>query len=127
MQTARGAVLEGTIDLSGEFSGTIPETIYLAFAPYASPDGGALISGSQVPACVTCNGNIESNEYVSFQTFRRGDLNADWKITAADAQLLVNVLLGLDTNAFRLRAADVNNDGQLDGRDAQSFLAIMTN
>jgi len=127
VQTARGSVLEGTIDLAGEFGGTIPETIYLAFAPYASPDGGALVSSSQVPACVTCNGNIEASEYVSFQTFRRGDLNADWKVTAADAPHLVNVLLGLDANAFRVRAADVNADGQNDGRDAQSFLAIMSN
>ncbi len=122
-QSARGAVLEGTIDLAAEFAGTIPETIYLAFAPYASPDGGALGSGSQVPACVTCNANLEANEYVAFQTFRRGDLNADWKVTAADAPLLVNALLGLDSDPFRFRAADVNASGTIDGSDIAAFIA----
>src|SRR5262249_14509452 len=42
-QTARGSVLEGTIDLAAEFGGTIPDTIYLAFAPYTTPDGGTLV------------------------------------------------------------------------------------
>lgn len=125
-QSTRGAVLEATIDLAAAFGGTIPDSIYLAFAPFANPDGGALVSANQVPPCLACNGNLEANEYLSFQTFRRGDLNADWRIDAADIPLIAPVLLGIDNNAYHVRAADMNADAASDGRDIQLFVASLT-
>jgi hypothetical protein len=60
--SATGTVLEGTLDLEA-LLGAAPAQVYLAFATYASPDGGAL--GAQAPAG-NGNGNVESGEYVAF-------------------------------------------------------------
>ncbi len=123
--TARGAVLEGRIDLAAEFGGTMPAEIWLAFAPYVTPDGGALVSTGQAPPCVGCNSHVEANEYVWMNTFRRGDLNADWRIDTSDVPLFVPVLLGLDANLDRVRGADMNADTVVDGRDVQLFVAAV--
>ena len=56
-----GGALEGTLDLVSVF-GRIPRHLYLAVAPYATADGGALIGGAQVPPG-NGNGIVESNEY----------------------------------------------------------------
>lgn len=118
---AKGAVLEGTIDLAVEFGG-VPDTIYLAFAPYATADGGALVSASQVPASINGNGTLDAAEYVAFPTFRRGDVTSDWRVDLADVPGFVAVLLGTDTQAGHVRAADVNGDSNADGGDVQPFL-----
>lgn len=53
----------------------------------------------------------------------RGDLNSDGRITAADASLLAQILMGTNTGTPTMRyAADVNADGVLDGRDIQAFV-----
>ncbi len=61
-QVARGGVIEGTIDLAGEL-GTLPESIYVAFARFATADGGTLTTSAQIPASVTANGTLEAGEY----------------------------------------------------------------
>ncbi len=55
--------MEGTIDLVQVF-GAMPQTLYLAFAPYGTDSGGGLNSGSQVPAG-NGNGDVESNEFLA--------------------------------------------------------------
>lgn len=120
---ARGGVLEGTIDLAAEMGGNMPDEVWLAFAPYATADGGAIVSASQVPPCVTCTGNLEANEYIRFETFKRGDFNADWHVTSADLPAFVNVLLGIDTSASSVRRADMNVDTVANGADVQLFVA----
>ncbi len=56
--------LEGTIHLGEEF-GVIPDTIYLAVAHYGSPDGGALVSGEQVPSSQNGDAHVDADEYVA--------------------------------------------------------------
>ncbi len=59
-------VLEGTIDIATHF-GAFPQTLYVAGAPYATTNGGALVTIAQVPAG-NGNGNIESNEFLTLNT-----------------------------------------------------------
>ena len=58
---ANGGVLEGTIDLAAVF-GSVPTVIYVAAAPYASPDGGAMYPAGQTPPSKDSNGNIDAGE-----------------------------------------------------------------
>ncbi len=60
-------VMEGTINLRQEF-GTIPASIFLAFAPYPTNDNTAVLSAFQVPPAVTLNGTIEAAEYIEVPT-----------------------------------------------------------
>jgi hypothetical protein len=55
-------LMEGAINLIQAF-GSMPSSIYVCAAAYATPDGGALVA--QGPAAVAANGNIESNEFLS--------------------------------------------------------------
>jgi len=57
-----GGVLEGSIDLAAVFGGQLPAMIYVATAPYASADGGALYSAAQTPPTKNGNGNIDGTE-----------------------------------------------------------------
>jgi hypothetical protein len=61
---ASGSFFEATIDLGAAF-GSVPDTIYLAVAPFASADGGALYSSAQMPATVNGDGNIDSSEFAT--------------------------------------------------------------
>jgi hypothetical protein len=59
-------VLEGTVDLPAHF-GAFPSQIYVAAAPFSSPDGGALVSAAQVPAG-NGDGDIQPNELLLLNT-----------------------------------------------------------
>ncbi|MBK8267031.1 MAG: hypothetical protein IPK83_01470 [Planctomycetes bacterium] len=111
MTGPNGGVLEGTIDLAGEF-GAAPDEVCLAVGAYANNDGGALLPGSQVPASTDGDGNIEAAEYICVPTRLKGDLNRDWRIDLSDVPMLVNVLLENDADAYRVWASDINLDGQ---------------
>ncbi|MEM1330368.1 MAG: GC-type dockerin domain-anchored protein [Planctomycetota bacterium] len=63
-EQARGAVLEGTIDLASEF-GAIPEHVHLAAASYQSADGGALMAATQTPVSMSTNGAIDADEFMT--------------------------------------------------------------
>ena len=56
------AVLEGTIDLSRHF-GQLPEHLYVAAAPYKSPDRGRLVPDAQVPSG-DGDGELEEPEFL---------------------------------------------------------------
>lgn len=116
-----GGWLEGTIDLAAQL-GSIPETIHLAFGAYATPDGGALAPALQVPQSINANGNLDAAEYAPFNTFRRGDLNADWRVDELDLSGFVSVLLGIETDPYKVRAADMDAGGEPDGADIGLFL-----
>lgn len=116
-----GGYLEGTIDLAGQL-GQVPETIFLAFGAYGTADGGALVSGLQVPASINGNGTIDAGEYAAFQTFLRGDITADWRVDQFDIPGFVEVLLGNDVNAAHVRAADMDGMNGPDARDIAPFV-----
>jgi hypothetical protein len=74
--------MEGAIDLIQVF-GTVPETLYIAFAPYAVSTGGALASAFQVPAG-NGNGIIESNEFIAVPTAAVCDEDLDGTFDCLD-------------------------------------------
>ncbi len=59
---AAGSVLEGTLDLAGEF-GSLPATVYVAVGRYGTADGGAL--AAQAPAG-NGDGNLDAAEWYAF-------------------------------------------------------------
>jgi hypothetical protein len=89
---ANGGVLEGTINLREEFGGVMPASVSLAFGPYATGDGGALLTSAQVPSAVSANGNIEAAEYalLDLSIFNPpppecpGDADGDGEVTFGD-------------------------------------------
>jgi hypothetical protein len=59
---AAGAVLEGTLDLAGEFGG-VPDRVHVAVGRYATANGGAL----QAQACAgNADANLDAGEYHEF-------------------------------------------------------------
>jgi len=123
---ANGGVLEGTIDLAALY-GVVPDEVFLAFAAYGDADGGALAATMQAPASINSDANVDAGEYVAFPTFLRGDTTGDWGIAIDDVPLFVAALLGQTSDATALRAADLNADGILDGRDAQGMVSALLN
>lgn len=63
---ANGGVLEGTLDLLGEF-GFIPSVLYLAVGVYQTADGGQLLYTYQVPGSLDNDINLQANEYLQLQ------------------------------------------------------------
>lgn len=121
---ANGGVLEGTIDLAALY-GSVPDEVYLAFAAYADPDGGALQPSMQIPASTNNDGNVDASEFAPFATFLRGDTTGDWTITPDDIPLFVEAVLGQTSDAGVLRAADTNADGEVNGADVQTMTSLL--
>lgn len=119
-----GGWLEGTIDVTTQL-GSLPETIYLAFGAYATADAGALVPALQIAASVNGNGTIDATEYAPFQTFLRGDVDANWRVDVSDIPGFVDVLLGNETGAFEMRAADMNAAGGPNADDISGFIAAL--
>jgi hypothetical protein len=65
-QVARGGVIEGTIDLAGEF-GSLPTSVHAAYARFNTPDAGALLPAAQIPASINSNTTLDAGEYVEIQ------------------------------------------------------------
>lgn len=73
-------VLEGTINVAAHF-GSFPAQVYLAAAPFATADGGALVASAQVPAGNGDN-SIQANEFLILNT---RDIALDLPISNAGA------------------------------------------
>lgn len=61
-----GAVLEGAIDLNAYYAGSVPDSVFLAAALYATGEAGALVASSQCPAG-NGDGNLDPGEAVEIQ------------------------------------------------------------
>jgi hypothetical protein len=122
--------LEGTIDLAQEL-GALPSVIYLAFAPYANPNGGALVSIAQVPASVNADGNVDAVEYAAFQLRRVGDLNCDGTVGFGDINPFVLALSNPSGYAQSypncpVANRDINGDGSFNFGDINPFVAVLS-
>ncbi len=115
VQSARGSVLEGTINLRAVNGGVLPASVYLAAAPYVSPDGGALVATQQVPAG-NGNGNLDAAEFarVDLCQFQPGGCVVPC-FANCDGSTDVPVLTAADFSCFltKFRAGDsgANCDG----------------
>lgn len=99
--------------------------------------GGQIYRGV-IPAISPCGGTVEysvravdwaNNAAVSVTKMytvaagtRSGDINADTLVNSVDAQILTDVLLGIDTNAAHVAESDMNCNGTANGDDVQPFV-----
>lgn len=133
MTGPNGGVLEGTINLREQY-GALPTVIHLAMAPYATPDGGALIHQSQVPASVNSDGNIDPLEFVEVRLCSiggptvPGDFDEDCDVDAADVALFIACLTGPDAGELSPDCADrdLDSDGDVDQSDFGIFQECLT-
>jgi hypothetical protein len=107
--------LEGTLDLATEL-GSAPDVVYLAFAPYATADGGALVSSAQAPPSVDGDGNVDAVEYAAFALRMVGDMNCDGTADFADINPFVLFLSNeaswqVTFPGCNPRNGDINDDG----------------
>ncbi len=124
--------LEGTIDLVGEL-GSLPESVWLAFAPYASPDGGTLISIAQIPPSVNGNGTVDTSEYVEFVLVAPlvvGDTDCDGDVDFFDIDPFVAALGGEQAYLANYPdcewlSADADCDGDVDFFDIDPFVGCL--
>lgn len=83
--------------------------------------GGSPRSLGQAPNMTAQPGN----QYVTVPLVIRGDVNADGVVNAADVNLFVPVLLGLDNDAGHRAASDVDGNGSVNGADIQAFATVL--
>lgn len=57
--------------------------------------------------------------------FPRGDVECDGDIDVGDAAVLVDVLLGMETDGLRVAQADVNGSGTADGEDVGALVELL--
>ncbi|MEL6329718.1 MAG: GC-type dockerin domain-anchored protein [Planctomycetota bacterium] len=123
---ARGAVLEGVIDLAGEMGG-VPEMIAIAVGSYATADGGALDPSRQAPRSVDGDAVLDPAEYALIDTCSLGagvccpgDFDGDGAITVFD---MIAYLAAHDAGAA---SADMAAPyGSVDSDDLGAFLLAM--
>jgi alpha-glucosidase len=125
-EVATGTWMEGTLDLVAEF-GSMPGSIHLAFAPYDTPDGGALRYALQVPASTDNDGDVQASEYVqvSIASIRVAcsalDLDRDCDVDTDDLVVFLGCMNGPGTAGCP--DADFDSDGDVDLADYAYFQA----
>ena len=115
-----GGVLEGTIDLLGEF-GNAPNEIYLAVGAFATADSGAMISASQVPGSNDGDTDLDADEYLLIDLDAlfgacEGDANGDNTVDVNDISYVLFRLGGPPPDG------DANGDGAVDVNDISFVL-----
>jgi hypothetical protein len=125
VSAAKGAVMEGTINLRQEFalgSGALPESVWVAFAQYPTANGGALVSALQVPAG-NGDGNVQGSEFVQVRLCSLrpsgccpADFDQSGGLALADIFAFLNAWFGGDARA------DFDGSGGLAVADIFTFL-----
>jgi hypothetical protein len=129
--------LEGTLELTGEF-GTIPDRVYLAFAPYGDADSAPLWADGQVPASINGDGDVDPAEYAVFVLAPPacpGDSNCDDVVNWRDIDYFVaaqndnvagwEAMFAPSAPACPFENNDTNDDGSVNWRDIDPFVALM--
>ena len=75
---ALGQQMEGTIDVSAAFGGSMPTNLYLSALAYQTADSGVL--AAQAPAAVVNNGLLEASEFfrIPLEALRDEDANGTY-------------------------------------------------
>jgi hypothetical protein len=107
-----GGRLEGVIDLAQLPGAGFTGAFYLAAAPYASADGGALVSSSQAPAGNGDGNLVGANEFVRLAP---GDQDGDGINDSADPDRDGDDLNDAWATAHRLTAETGEDDHDSDG------------
>ncbi len=95
----------------------------------AANSGQALdgeIADPESPASLPSGNGVASGTAVlRFHiSLRPGDLNNDAFVDALDLQLLVDVLLGIETDPVFVARSDIDSNGRADGDDIQAFVNL---
>lgn len=114
-------VLEGTIDIAYEI-GSLPRSVWLAFAPYATADGGVLSSALQIPTPSNGNGVVEAAEFVEFRLWRPGDADGDGCIDQDDLDAVLFGFGGCTGQPGFDVGADFDLNGCIDQDDLDTVL-----
>ena len=130
---SNGGVLEGTIDLRGEF-GAVPDAIYLAVGVYQTQDGGLLNSDLQLPPTGDDDGDIDANEYIRVvlddirSGGRPGDFDRDGDVDRDDYDAFVSCYTGRNGGPVdsACRPGDFDRDDDVDCRDFRQFKRAWT-
>ncbi|MCU0772628.1 MAG: alpha-amylase family glycosyl hydrolase [Verrucomicrobia bacterium] len=112
--SVQGGWLEGTLDPLTAF-GSIPPRLFVASAPYETPDGGDMVPGGQCPGG-DGDGNLEAREYyvLNLAAF---DTDGDG---LADLQEDANANGVFDAGETRTLVVDTDDDGMSDGQEYQA-------
>jgi tartrate-resistant acid phosphatase type 5 len=63
--TGTGTLVEGAFNMRAAW-GSVPASVFLCAAAYASPDGGALDTAKQVPAPASPDADIQASEFMEY-------------------------------------------------------------
>ena len=96
-----GRFLEGTLDLTQAFA-VPPSTLYLALAPYAPGNGGALIGSAQIPSGNN-NAHVEANEFPTIPLPTLRDDNGNGVLDTLETSSAFRTAIAIATNGFTLR------------------------
>ena len=80
-------------------------------------------NGYDLYTCTLCNDSYQDN-FVDALTYLPSDINGDEIVDNADIDALLKHLTGWDVYVVEL-ALDVNNDGQVNIRDAATILLFL--
>ncbi len=119
----RGSILEGVLDWTAEF-GSMPSSVWLAFAAYETWDGGRL--RFQIPAG-NGDGSIGLSEFYELKLL--GDLNFDGRINMKDFAVFARQWMEADCDAVNdwCGGADLNRLNGVDLEDLAAFAALWLN
>ncbi|GMU26297.1 MAG: hypothetical protein AMXMBFR16_12020 [Candidatus Uhrbacteria bacterium] len=110
---------------------TLGEAPLLALDAAESADIDIAVVQPTLPGWLTIIANPDSdgsdevtllNNSVSFLVVPHGDIDGDGDYDLDDVSVFVSVLLGLETDSYRVAASDINLSGSPDGKDVQPFI-----
>lgn len=94
--------------------------------PVASePQGEAICFDASGLSYFTVSEGVQPPIYFFERVLVPGDLDRDGDRDIDDLSVMVNVLLGADTNPIHLAAADVDDSGTVDGLDIPPFVDLL--
>ncbi len=136
-QSATGratGVLEGVINLRAELAlgpgAALPDAVWLALGVYASPDGGALRFGLQVPASTDSDTLLEAAEYARVVLALRGDADCSGAVDFDDIEAFIAALVSPPDYAAQYPTCppehtDVDRSGAVDFNDIGPFVECL--
>ncbi len=117
----------GSYRVGGEFA--VQQQMSLDLVVDSRPqehfDSGLVSGGGTFPAIdviISIHGIYCHDTVITMHARLLGDLNADGTVNMVDVEILCAVLNGQDSSRDHLAAADMNQDGAIDGRDIQAFV-----
>jgi tartrate-resistant acid phosphatase type 5 len=103
--TEAGGVLEGAFDMRALW-GSVPGTVHLATAGFASPDGGALDPTTQVPAPTVADGDLTSDEFFAFSLSPATEPVHPWTLDGLPELGLTPVATNAGLNLYAAQAGE---------------------